>query len=283
MGEKTGEAMAHYHQGALQATPSDQRDRALDKKLPTMEIFGPTIQGEGYLAGSQTHFVRFGLCDYHCRMCDSIHAIDSTFVKEHANYWTQDEIFEQVIENLPLHTPWITLSGGNPAIHNLSQLVANFQTVGWKVAIETQGTFAPNWIGALDCVTVSPKSPGMGEKFEPKKLGDFLGKFQHGDGLNIKVVVFSAQDLEFAALINEQFAIPFGLKDRFYLSLGNSQIPQIVEGKLVTGIGSVTQHREHLLNEYAILCEELTQDRRLANAKFFPQLHVLAWSNEAAR
>ena len=34
----------------------------LTKKVPLVEVFGPTIQGEGAVIGQQTYFLRFGLC-----------------------------------------------------------------------------------------------------------------------------------------------------------------------------------------------------------------------------
>ena len=41
------------------------------KRMPIMEIFGPTIQGEGMVIGRKTMFVRTGGCDYSCAWCDS--------------------------------------------------------------------------------------------------------------------------------------------------------------------------------------------------------------------
>ncbi len=38
-------------------------------KLPVLEIFGPTIQGEGAMIGVQTTFIRTVHCDYACAMC----------------------------------------------------------------------------------------------------------------------------------------------------------------------------------------------------------------------
>ena len=40
-------------------------------KIPVMEIFGPTIQGEGMVIGQKTMFVRTAGCDYSCAWCDS--------------------------------------------------------------------------------------------------------------------------------------------------------------------------------------------------------------------
>lgn len=52
------------------------------KKMPIMEIFGPTIQGEGLVIGRKTMFVRTGGCDYSCSWCDSVQAIKTrVFIK----------------------------------------------------------------------------------------------------------------------------------------------------------------------------------------------------------
>ena len=40
-------------------------------KIPVIEIFGPTIQGEGMVVGQKTMFVRTAGCDYSCSWCDS--------------------------------------------------------------------------------------------------------------------------------------------------------------------------------------------------------------------
>ncbi|MGB2992770.1 MAG: 7-carboxy-7-deazaguanine synthase QueE, partial [Paenisporosarcina sp.] len=47
-------------------------------KIPVMEIFGPTIQGEGMVIGQKTMFVRTGGCDYSCSWCDSKFTWDGT-------------------------------------------------------------------------------------------------------------------------------------------------------------------------------------------------------------
>lgn len=261
----------------------DKQAKLAQKKLPVMEVFGPTIQGEGLLAGTQTHFVRFGLCDYACTMCDSIHAVDANFVSAHAKWMTQQEIDILLTNDFPHYTPWVTLSGGNPAIHNLDDLVSRLHYRGIKISIETQGTFAPDWIDRLDVITVSPKSPGMGEKFEQHKFGRFLAKYAQRPGLNIKVVIFAQQDLEFAAMINESFVLPFGFRDKFYLSLGNAEVPVIEDGELLIGTNRSDEHKLGLLEQYAQLADEITADHRLANARFQPQLHVLAWSNQPGR
>jgi len=242
------------------------------KKLPVMEIFGPTIQGEGAMIGVQTHFIRFGLCDYKCTMCDSMHAVDPLKVKANARWQTPAEIMERIVSMSGFPT-WMTLSGGNPCIHDLGELVVALQDAGVKVAVETQGTMLPDWVSMCDVITVSPKSPGMGETFEYDKFLNYVQQFQHHKGFNVKVVVFSEQDLVFAQSINMTMC-DYALDDKMYLSLGNPYPPGLEAGL------SDDELKLALMKQYSILTEDLLKLPNMTNVKFLPQLHVLAWANK---
>ena len=63
------------------------RERVL--KLPVLEIFGPTFQGEGRAIGQKTMFVRTAGCDYHCDWCDSAFTWDGS---EKPTRMTADEV-----------------------------------------------------------------------------------------------------------------------------------------------------------------------------------------------
>src|SRR4051812_46730356 len=63
---------------------------------PVIEIFGPTIQGEGAEAGLPTHFVRFGGCDYRCVWCDTMYAVDPAIVRSTSRRLTTDEIIAEL-------------------------------------------------------------------------------------------------------------------------------------------------------------------------------------------
>lgn len=260
----------------------------IGKKVPVVEIFGPTIQGEGLVAGTRTTFIRFGLCDYKCTMCDSMHAVDPEQVRKNASWLTADEIVTKLIEyqctNDNLSTTWVTFSGGNPCIHDLTELCMRIRgldlTYGTiKIAVETQGTFAPDWLGMCDVITVSPKSPGMGEAFDQVSFRDFVLKWKNHKGFNVKVVVFSMQDFEFASHINN-IMIDEGLEDRMYLSQGNPYPPGLdkIEGE--EGYISRDDLRIRLMNDFEILTEDLLSMPELQNVKFLPQLHVLVWGNK---
>ena len=60
----------------------DARASHEGQDLPVVEIFGPTIQGEGAEAGIPTHFVRVGGCDFRCSWCDTMYAVDPEIVRD---------------------------------------------------------------------------------------------------------------------------------------------------------------------------------------------------------
>jgi 7-carboxy-7-deazaguanine synthase len=304
------------------------------KRIPVVEIFGPTIEGEGSICGMQTFFIRFGLCDYKCKRCDSMHAVDPRLVKAGAVWMTPAEIVTAVYtlaaSKGASHIRNITFSGGNPCVHNLMELVRLLKehpgkeaSGHWKIFVETQGTKHPNWLDLVDHVVVSPKSPGMGEVFEPEVFKAFMqyvwGTFQgvNGPRVTIKIVIFSNQDIEFAAgvagFIKAHFPT-FPLDTDFYLSLGNDAppvfaiehamfnpdtgeeaVPVVVQldppspekgDKFDQGILLEEDKKSlvgNLLNRYNILSEEIMKDHRLSFARFLPQLHVLIWGNETGR
>ena len=64
-------------------------------KIPVLEIFGPTIQGEGRVIGRKTMFVRTAGCDYRCSWCDSAFTWDGS-AKEDIQLMTAEEIYNQL-------------------------------------------------------------------------------------------------------------------------------------------------------------------------------------------
>jgi 7-carboxy-7-deazaguanine synthase len=249
----------------------------LDKKIPLMEIFGPTVQGEGLVIGQRTLFLRFGLCDYKCTMCDSMHAVDPMSVRQHGRRLTQMQILGETVELADrTNCAWVTLSGGNPAIHNLEALVLGLRGAKIGVAVETQGTLAPYWLKYCDYVTCSPKGPGMGEKFEQDKYLHFLDEFGGMPGFSVKVVVFDARDLEFASMIAEMSPNTVN-SDRFYISLGNPHPPGL-DHDVDTG----AMLRESM-RRFEELVFDLREYRSLRSARVLPQLHVWLWGNAKGR
>lgn len=244
-----------------------------DKKIPLIEMFGPTIQGEGAVIGQQTYFLRFGGCDYRCIMCDSMHAVDPVKIKAHARWYTQEDLFEEYQAfrtDSGNTTPWVTYSGGNPCIHDLTALTTLLKNHNQQIAVETQGTMCPDWLEKCDIVTVSPKGPGMGEAFDSDIFGAFMNKLWQHPGLNVKVVVFGEQDIEFATDIVIR-ALNHIEPDHIYLSQGNPYPP---------GKNQPLELTDQLRRRYLETFELLQNNKILSRVKFLPQFHVWLWGNK---
>ncbi len=259
-----------------ESTTSDGKLKPRAKPIPVVEMFGPTIQGEGAMIGMQTYFIRFGLCDYKCKMCDSMHAVDPNQVRQNAKWLTQDQVFEEFMTLYATGSAkTVTFSGGNPAIHDLQDLVDSLKEEGFRIVVETQGTFHPSWLGGVDGVTISPKGPGMGEKLEMDKLDAFIEDlYNMGSApLNLKVVIFDERDLEVARMMYERYTKILGIP--LFLSLGNPYPPGLDED-VVNGSMDLV---EELASRYRMLFDEIKTDPILSNAIFTPQLHVFIWGN----
>jgi len=253
------------------------------KKYPLVEAFGPTIQGEGITAGQQTNFLRFGGCDYKCTKCDSLHAVIPSLIKQNATYVTLPQLL-QVAEELQRRSPMqmITLSGGNPCIWDLADLVEFYNERDVKVAVETQGTIFQEWLMHCDDVTGSPKPPGMGERFEPDKFKVFVDRLYGYDPhylkFCVKVPCFSRLDLEFVKQLVREFP---QVKDCLYISVGNNfppppaqnPTPDLSHGEFVANI----------LKSYEIMIDEVVHDPELRTAIILPQIHTLVWGNARGR
>lgn len=273
-------------------------------KFPVIEIFGPTIQGEGMMIGEKTMFIRFGGCDYRCKQCDSMHAVMPEAVKKNATWMTTGEIVDKINTLVgEKECDWITISGGNPAMWDLREVVEELHSHGYRVCVETQGSIWRDWLGEVDTLTVCPKGPGMGEKFRQDQFVAFLERIEnHYNRMSgrlavcIKSVVFDQKDFEFAVGLDEVLATrdsQFWPKHDRYLSLGNPFPPQLQSDmnladpdKLFVEADLKDQSRdsflrEQLLQRYETLLEDYLNDPRLVHWKLLPQLHVLVWANKA--
>ncbi len=171
------------------------------KTFPVIEIFGPTIQGEGAEAGLPCHFVRLGGCDYRCSWCDTMYAVDPAQVRRNSTALSAERIVDR-LDALGGGPEWVILSGGNPALHALGPLVEALQGRGLKVAVETQGSIWRDWLSAVERLTISPKPPssGMATRRHREQLEKFMARALSGDldRLVLKVVCFDADDLAWA-------------------------------------------------------------------------------------
>lgn len=230
-----------------------------EPRFPLVELFGPTIQGEGPDGGRPAYFVRFGGCDYRCSWCDTLYAVEPEQVREGASMRTAAELRE-LLARLPGGPSLVVLTGGNPALLELGALVEGLHADGFEVAVETQGSVWRDWLAQVDRLVVSPKPPssGMYDAARAEQVELFLARA--GAAATLKVVVFDAADLDFAerlAHAHPQLSL--------HISAGTDQ-----------GLDEV-ETRRRLLDRLRWLFEAVARRPALATARVAPQLHVLAW------
>jgi 7-carboxy-7-deazaguanine synthase len=237
-----------------------------EKTYPVVEVFGPTIQGEGAMAGVFTYFVRFGGCDYRCWWCDSSHAVLPSEVRENAKKLRPGDILD-ALDDLPEGPKWITLSGGNPALLDLTELISLLHQHGFKIALETQGTKFQEWFHDIDQLTISPKPPSSGME---GKLGDEVQRFLlTSTNASLKVPIFDERDYEWAIKKHRQWPdIPF------YFSIVTR-----MGGLYGDFDGGAVDTSEQVVARYRWLVERASRDTRASRIRAFPQLHVLLWGH----
>lgn len=248
-----------------------------ERTFPVIEVFGPTIQGEGALAGVPSHFIRFGGCDYRCSWCDSGHAVLPGLVKIYANMMTTKNMMSRV-RGLKGKPEWVTFSGGNPALLELGELLGMLHDERFRVAIETQGTMAKPWMTQLDLVTVSPKGPSSGNVTTARVLDTFLERLG-GPPLSpltvLKVVVFNDEDYAFAKVVHKTYPT-----FQFFLSIGTYSGGLTGEWRLPDG---GLESAESLSARYRNWAEQVAEDKDMGDVIVLPQLHYLMWGSEKGR
>lgn len=225
------------------------------KTLPVQEIFGPTIQGEGGVIGQKTLFVRFAGCDYQCSWCDS----KFTWKKDELapiTFMTPAEIRDRLLA-LPGGATHVSISGGNPALHDLAELIDLLHAAGFVLNTETQGSLAPAWFADMDLVTFSPKPPSSGMATDWDKLAAGMALAKHPF---LKVVIFDDVDYAYAVEVRRRFpAIPLALQVGNLVGMDD---PGALIAKLLW------------------LVDKVALDRDLPDVRVLPQLHVLLWGNK---
>ena len=175
--------------------------------LPVMEHFY-TLQGEGFYQGQAAYFIRLGGCDVGCVWCD---------VKES---WDKDNhpliSIEDLVQNI-IATPATiaVITGGEPLLHDLTELTAQLKKHGIRTHIETSGSspLSGNW----DWITLSPK------KFKAP-LPEILSCANE-----LKIIVYNKSDFNWA----EEYAAKVSSSCKLYLqpewSKASAMTPLIID------------------------------------------------------
>jgi len=177
--------------------------------LPVMESFY-TLQGEGFHQGKAAYFIRLAGCDVGCVWCDVKDSWDAT---KHPMVHVDKIVTKLKIEtgisngklgnNLQPSTlnikPIVVITGGEPLMHNLTQLTKALHSAGFQTNIETSGAYPLS--GEWDWICLSPK------KFKAP-LPEVVPQAHE-----LKVVIFNKTDFTWA----EQYAALVSPHCKFYL------------------------------------------------------------------
>ena len=183
------------------------------------EIFD-SIEGEGKRTGYMSVFVRLTGCNLRCSYCDTKYA--QVQGRDDAEVLTDDELLDRIRA-----FPWkrVTLTGGEPLLHNLKELLWRLCILGYEVNIETNGA-VPLLKSRYANVfyTMDWKCPSSGEN--GKMLKDNLALLTKYDVL--KFVVGNETDLNEMKRIISQYRNGSPL---FYVSpvFGEIEPAEIVE------------------------------------------------------
>jgi len=164
--------------------------------MKVSEIFY-SLQGEGFLAGLPSVFVRLAGCPLRCRWCDTKYAWDESAGQD----YSPEEIAEAVRQ---WQSRFVVITGGEPMVKpEMAELVQMLKKIGKHITIETAGiAYAADL--QCDLMSISPKLSNSAPA-EPEPAGkhnegrldtEVLRKLLDEYEYQLKFVVASEDDLE---------------------------------------------------------------------------------------
>ena len=244
------------------------------------EIFY-SLQGEGFLAGVPSVFVRLAGCPLHCRWCDTKYAWDQ---RAGEDYNISDIVKTVLRRKESPEQQWpckfIVITGGEPMINpDLPQLVRQLKTTGKHITIETAGITGWDGLEAreftarmavpqmpCDLMSISPKLSNSAPT-DPE-----LAAVHEDSRLDIAVL----QEL----LDNYEYQLKFIVDSQ-------DDLPEIQQ--TIEKIGSVNPEKVMLMPQAATRDELLAKSPMVANMckqsgfVFSQRLQVLLWNNQKGK
>jgi 7-carboxy-7-deazaguanine synthase len=219
------------------------------------EIFH-SLQGEGFLVGVPSVFVRIAGCPLRCRWCDTKYA----WSKEAGRQYSIDEIVREV-QQWPCR--FVVITGGEPMVDpDLQQLVREIKAAGKHITIETAGiAYIPDM--PCDLMSISPKlSNSMPDDVK-------LAAIHKGSKLDLAVL--------------EELIDNYSYQLKFVVDSVND-LAEIQE--LLDKIGNVDSGKVMLMPQAATRDEFLAKSPMVVDMckfvgfAFSQRLQVLLWNNE---
>ncbi|MHC4535404.1 MAG: 7-carboxy-7-deazaguanine synthase QueE [Planctomycetota bacterium] len=219
------------------------------------EIFY-SLQGEGFLAGVPSVFVRLAGCPLQCRWCDTKYSWDQ---RAGEDYTITD--IAKTVKQWPCK--FIVITGGEPMINSdLPKLIRQLKAAGKHITIETAGiSYIPDM--PCDLMSISPK-------LSNSVPDDAKASAAHKDS-RLDIVVL--QEL----IGNYEYQLKFVVDSQ-------DDLPEIRQ--TIEKIGSVNLEKVILMPQATTRDELLTKSPMVAEMcrqtgyAFSPRLQVLLWNNQ---
>jgi len=147
MGFKAGMVIASNDALVAPRIDHSKTDEDASLKLPIVEVFH-SVQGEGRWTGHSAYFIRLAGCNVGCSWCD-------TKVSWNEKLHPPRSIASIVAAALEAKPHCVVLTGGEPLMHDLTELTRTLRAAGLAVHLETSGAYPLS--GRFDWITLSPK------------------------------------------------------------------------------------------------------------------------------
>lgn len=136
-----------------------------------------TIQGEGTFQGQAAYFIRLGGCDVGCVWCDVKESWDAS---KHPTEAVEDIVLKAKSSGAKI----AVVTGGEPAMYDLTELTRQLKQVGMRTHLETSGAHAIT--GEWDWICLSPK------KFKEPVVS------AHQQAQELKIIIYNKTDFDWA-------------------------------------------------------------------------------------
>lgn len=124
---------------------------SVDRLLPVHERFY-SWQGEGVHIGRAAFFIRLYGCPVQCPWCDSAGTWHPDYIPRDLERMAPSDLADEAAAS---GAAFAVITGGEPAIHDLTALTSSLRDRNVSCHLETSGAFSIR--GVFDWITVSPK------------------------------------------------------------------------------------------------------------------------------
>ena len=215
-----------------------------------------SLQGEGFLVGVPSVFIRLAGCSLRCRWCDTKYAWEQSA----GMYYDIDKVVQEV-QNFDCG--YVVITGGEPMMDTeLPKLVKKLKALGKYITIETAGiAFLPDMV--CDLMSISPKLSNS----RPKNAADAAA---HEDSRLDLAIVGELID-------NYDYQLKFVVDSK-------DDLPEINE--TLDKLGDVDRTKVLLMPQAKTSRELLAKSPMVAEMckqtgfAFGQRLHILLWENK---